>query len=172
MTYEGWSEIMYAVQDSSTPYGYFYFLLIIMLGPIFALQLFLVVISNKYNAVKAAEAEAQSKEAKSRLAKENSSSSYNNRSMRRNRIAPEESDGDAAQSEHKTEDAGAASIKRGSLRDGGDPALKLDPSFRQQRRRTRLQRLQIFLQDVALSEGLANVMIGLICLNMLILWRK
>ena len=169
MTYEGWSEIMYAVQDSSTPYGYFYFLLIIMLGPIFALQLFLVVISNKYNAVKAAEAEAQSKEGKSRLAKENSSSSYNNRSMRRNRIAPEESDGDAAQSEHKTEDAGAASIKRGSLRDGGDPALKLDPSFRQQRRRTRLQRLQIFLQDVALSEGLANVMIGLICLNMLIL---
>ena len=169
MTYEGWSEIMYAVQDSSTPYGYFYFLLIIVLGPIFALQLFLVVISNKYNAVKAAEAEAQSKEAKSRLAKESSSSSYNHRNMRRNRIAPEESDGDAAQSQHKTDDAGAANIKRGAVHDGGDPALKVDPSFRQQRRRTRLQRLQIFLQDVALSEGLANVMIGLICLNMLIL---
>jgi hypothetical protein len=68
MTYEGWNDAMYAVQDSVHPITYLYFLGIIVTGPIFALQLFLVVISNKYNLVKAEEAaekertEAASKE--------------------------------------------------------------------------------------------------------------
>jgi Ca2+-binding EF-hand superfamily protein len=52
MTYEGWSDIMYAVQDGWSPYSYLYFILIILAGPIFALQLFLVVISTKYHTVK------------------------------------------------------------------------------------------------------------------------
>ena len=52
MTYEGWNDAMYGLQDSLSPYCYFYFIAIIVSGPIFALQLFLVVISNKYNSVK------------------------------------------------------------------------------------------------------------------------
>lgn len=56
MTYEGWNDVMYALQDSVHPMTYLYFLSIIIVGPIFALQLFLVVISNKYNSIKAEEA--------------------------------------------------------------------------------------------------------------------
>jgi hypothetical protein len=52
ITYEGWSDIQYGVQDGSGPYVWVYFLAIIVLGPIFALNLFLVVLSKTYGAAK------------------------------------------------------------------------------------------------------------------------
>ena len=52
ITYEGWSDIQYGVQDGSGPYVWVYFLGIIVLGPIFALNLFLVVLSKTYGAAK------------------------------------------------------------------------------------------------------------------------
>ena len=52
ITYEGWSDIQYGIQDGSGPYVWVYFLAIIVLGPIFALNLFLVVLSKTYGAAK------------------------------------------------------------------------------------------------------------------------
>jgi hypothetical protein len=52
ITYEGWSDIQYGIQDGSGPYVWVYFLAIIVLGPIFALNLFLVVLSRTYSAAK------------------------------------------------------------------------------------------------------------------------
>jgi len=49
MTYEGAYDIIYSVQDAYDPYAWLFFLAAFMLGPIFAFQLFLVVISNTYN---------------------------------------------------------------------------------------------------------------------------
>ncbi len=48
MTIEGWTDIMYMLQDSASEYVFVYFVLLIFVGPIFAIQLFLVVISNKF----------------------------------------------------------------------------------------------------------------------------
>lgn len=51
MTFEGCYDVIYSVQDSSSPYAWIFFLLCFMLGPIFAFQLFLAVISDKYSRI-------------------------------------------------------------------------------------------------------------------------
>jgi hypothetical protein len=48
MTIEGWTDIMYMMQDVASEYVFIYFVILIFVGPIFAIQLFLVVISNKF----------------------------------------------------------------------------------------------------------------------------
>jgi len=48
MTLEGWYELMNMVQDAYSPALFVYFVVLIFLGPIFAIQLFLVVISTQY----------------------------------------------------------------------------------------------------------------------------
>jgi Ca2+-binding EF-hand superfamily protein len=49
MTYEGAYDIIADVQEASTPNAIFFFLVAFVAGPIFAFNLFLVVISNTYN---------------------------------------------------------------------------------------------------------------------------
>lgn len=54
MTYESWTTTMYMVQDSTGFWAEIYFILIIFVGPVFTIQLFLVVISNKFGETKRA----------------------------------------------------------------------------------------------------------------------
>ena len=49
MTQEGWADIMYALQDTLTGWAWVYFIVLIVLGPWLALNLFLVVISTQYD---------------------------------------------------------------------------------------------------------------------------
>jgi len=48
MTYEGWTVTMYYLQDAYSFWVLLYFIAVLFVGPIFAIQLFLVVISNKF----------------------------------------------------------------------------------------------------------------------------
>uniref|UniRef100_A0A7S0VSM7 EF-hand domain-containing protein n=1 Tax=Hemiselmis tepida TaxID=464990 RepID=A0A7S0VSM7_9CRYP len=67
MTLEGWNDIMYAVQDVAGYWSFVYFVVLVFVGPIFGIQLFLVVISNKFAETKAAtkaEKEKMANEAK------------------------------------------------------------------------------------------------------------
>jgi hypothetical protein len=52
MCQQGWTDVLYAVQDAYLFQMWTYFVLLIFIGPIFAVQLFLVVISTKYASVK------------------------------------------------------------------------------------------------------------------------
>jgi hypothetical protein len=52
MTMQGWNHVMYAVMDSFSIWCVLWFLLLILVGPFFALQLFLVVIANRYAEVR------------------------------------------------------------------------------------------------------------------------
>lgn len=52
MTLEGWNDIMYDVQDVTGYWSFLYFVVLVFVGPIFGIQLFLVVISNKYTETK------------------------------------------------------------------------------------------------------------------------
>jgi hypothetical protein len=52
MCQQGWTDVLYAVQDAYLFQMWTYFVLLIFIGPIFAVQLFLVVISTKYAAVR------------------------------------------------------------------------------------------------------------------------
>jgi len=54
MTYEGWTTTMYMLQDTTSFWVVIYFIVVIFVGPIFTIQLFLVVISNKFAETKAA----------------------------------------------------------------------------------------------------------------------
>lgn len=49
---QGWVDIMYAVQDVYSEWSIIFFVLVVFLGPIFTIQLFLVVITSKFNEVK------------------------------------------------------------------------------------------------------------------------
>ena len=49
MTCEGWADIMYGVQDTLTGWVWIYFMMLIVIGPWLALNLFLVVISTQYD---------------------------------------------------------------------------------------------------------------------------
>jgi hypothetical protein len=55
MTQEGWVDVMYVFQDSVSFFAFIYFFVLIFVGPIFAIQLFLVVITNKFNESKQAQ---------------------------------------------------------------------------------------------------------------------
>jgi voltage-dependent calcium channel L type alpha-1D len=55
MTQEGWVDVMYMFQDSVSFFAFIYFFVLIFVGPIFAIQLFLVVITNKFNESKQAQ---------------------------------------------------------------------------------------------------------------------
>lgn len=55
MTQEGWVDVMYPFQDSVSFFAFIYFFVLIFVGPIFAIQLFLVVITNKFNESKQAQ---------------------------------------------------------------------------------------------------------------------
>ena len=48
MTLEGWADLCYEIQDSVGYWHWMYFVLLIMVGPMFALQLFLVVIATRH----------------------------------------------------------------------------------------------------------------------------
>jgi hypothetical protein len=48
MTLEGWADLCYQIQDSVGYWHWMYFVLLIMIGPMFALQLFLVVIATRH----------------------------------------------------------------------------------------------------------------------------
>ena len=47
MTLEGWADIMYGLQDTLSGWVWLYFVVLIVLGPWLALNLFLVVISTQ-----------------------------------------------------------------------------------------------------------------------------
>lgn len=48
MTLEGWADLCYQLQDSNSFWNVFYFLVLVVLGPYFAVQLFLVVLSTAF----------------------------------------------------------------------------------------------------------------------------
>jgi hypothetical protein len=48
MTCEGWTDVLYPIQDAYSRYMFVYFMLLILIGPVFAVQLFLVVIAKTY----------------------------------------------------------------------------------------------------------------------------
>jgi len=52
MTLEGWTDVLYALQDSLSFQVWIYFVVLICIGPYFVIQLFLVVISKKYAELK------------------------------------------------------------------------------------------------------------------------
>ncbi len=52
MTLEGWAEIMYISQATAGYASFIYFVALVFIGPIFAVQLFLVVISNKFSKIR------------------------------------------------------------------------------------------------------------------------
>eukprot|EP00960_Hanusia_phi_P032705 750013-Hanusia_phi.AAC.1 len=49
MTLEGWTDICYQIQDTVGFWNFLYFVLLVSLGPFFAVQLFLVVIAMRYS---------------------------------------------------------------------------------------------------------------------------
>ena len=49
MTQEGWADIMYALMDTISGWVWVYFIMLIIIGPWLALNLFLVVISTQYD---------------------------------------------------------------------------------------------------------------------------
>ncbi len=49
MTLEGWADLCYEIQDSVGYWHWLYFVLLLMIGPMFALQLFLVVIAQAHS---------------------------------------------------------------------------------------------------------------------------
>ena len=55
----GWVDLMYNVQDSVGYWHWMYFVLVVLLGPMFCLQLFLVVICNRASQVEAERKEAE-----------------------------------------------------------------------------------------------------------------
>jgi len=55
MTYEGWTVNMYLVEDAFSQFAIMYFVMLIFVGPVFAVQLFLVVISNKFAETRSAQ---------------------------------------------------------------------------------------------------------------------
>jgi Ca2+-dependent lipid-binding protein len=59
MIQEDWTELMYAIWDAYTIWMWPYFILLNALGPMFAIQLFIVVVANKYQQVKHAQNEAE-----------------------------------------------------------------------------------------------------------------
>jgi hypothetical protein len=48
MTYNGWTDVLYPVQDAYSRWMFAYFMFLILVGPVFAVQLFLVVIAKTY----------------------------------------------------------------------------------------------------------------------------
>jgi len=50
MTLEGWADIMYSLQDAVSFWAFAYFVILVAIGPMMAVQLFLVVISSQYEA--------------------------------------------------------------------------------------------------------------------------
>jgi hypothetical protein len=59
MIQQKWSDIMYYVWDSFSFWSWPYFILLNLVGPMFAIQLFLVVVANKYADAKQKQAEAE-----------------------------------------------------------------------------------------------------------------
>jgi hypothetical protein len=59
MTQQGWTDIMYALQDSLSFHVWIYFVALNFIGPYFVIQLFLVVISKKYAELKNEDIEAK-----------------------------------------------------------------------------------------------------------------
>jgi len=71
MTLEGWNDIMYAVQDVAGYWSWVYFVVLVFVGPIFGIQLFLVVISNKFAETRSAsKAEKEKMEQEAKLKKQ------------------------------------------------------------------------------------------------------
>ena len=60
LTLEGWTDVMYSIQDGFSPYSWCYFVLLITLGSFIGLNLFLAVISSGYENVVDQQDEAQS----------------------------------------------------------------------------------------------------------------
>ena len=60
LTLEGWTDVMYSVQDGFSPYSWCFFVLLVVVGSFIGLNLFLAVISSGYENVVDQQDEAQS----------------------------------------------------------------------------------------------------------------
>ena len=83
MTLEGWADLCYQLQDSNSFWNVLYFLLLVWLGPFFAVQLFLVVLAEAFEKNKDDEGEAA--DAQAATGKEEDSNAASLRFLQDNR---------------------------------------------------------------------------------------
>uniref|UniRef100_A0A7S1GW80 EF-hand domain-containing protein n=1 Tax=Hemiselmis andersenii TaxID=464988 RepID=A0A7S1GW80_HEMAN len=193
MTMEGWNDMMYAIQDTYHPLMCLYFVLLIFLGPIFAVQLFLVVISTKFaetkESLKALEASKVSAEAANRTfdgGDYDMESSHRGANTDRSGLAGAAS-GPAAPIQHKDstlpdfEDSGtmeesneptadrvgASSPESGEGDGSAGGVVSVKKQRRSKKKRSFFGRILYRVQVLAKSEGMGNAILLAICLNTL-----
>lgn len=180
MTMEGWSEIMYWIQDAYSDWMFLYFVVLIFVGPIFAIQLFLVVISNKYaqteESLKGLEVHVRDGEANQGPGlKDPTSGNSLERAPIGNRKSKEKSLEQSSVSSVVSESVGSfvrtASMKLLSLSDGASGKKskdKVKPDKKQIRTKGNVDGWRNILwqtRSLAYSGGLSNFILGVIVLN-------
>jgi len=158
MTLEGWTDICYQIQDTVGFWNFLYFVLLVSLGPFFAVQLFLVVIAMRYSQLTE---EYKNKSSEVKVEKVVEEFIANPAEGKSAKVAPESSVHSPLNARERFTSMSWDDIEA-RMRNGGSVNLSLNQKTP---KKTGLSWLKFKLRLLAKSPALTNFILGVITVN-------